>query len=174
MYVRGERSLKYETTRPVSAVISSKSKNNTGQGSKKPPSGKLVNCSTKSAPSLSSKSSKDGNTRKNHEQNNSNEEDEEDAMEKPNDQDIGPWTDSEEEVEKLIYDDTAFSKLGIDMKEVEREVRLARAMRVNITKPQCVLDFEQDVRNMVSMERQIRKTTEDLQRKLGICENGMV
>ena len=187
VYVRGERPLKYETTRPVSAVVSSSNKSkNSHQANKKPPSGKLINSSTKSAPNFNSRPSKEAqNGRKTHVLNNSLEEEEDNdedddreghLVQKPgtNGHDLGPWSDSEEDVERLVYDDSAFSKLGVDLKEVEREVRQARAIRVNITKPQCVLDFEQDVRDMVNMERQIRKTTEDLQKRLGICENGMV
>lgn len=186
MTAKKERSLKYETTRPVSAIVNKTTSTASNSRNNRPPSGKKTN---QSHMTIVKRSGFNNNNSSHYHPHNHQpvyitEEHQRDhyemtdgEMQQVNYSARSPSPDGEEgwqQVEQIIYDDGAFAQLGIDLREVDREVNQARGIRVDIDKPRCVIEYEEDVRNMHDMENKIKRTTIELQKKLGINKNAIV
>ena len=177
VYAKGERQIKYEVVRPTRPQSSHpRTGNNQTQPSttinptpvRRPPSGKKLNSSSKPArtihviPDMTSLEAA------------------EDDWAGSDDGGVAADTDrssvlaESERANRVAFDPEAFRKLGIDLDELERVERAPPPMKIDITQPQSVLDYERDVTDMHSMEQEITHNALALQKRLGLNENGIL
>ena len=149
--VKQERPLKYETTRPVSAP---KERSSSPKGAAKVKvSGTKVTVKDNMGkpppvPAINSNHSLNDVINEN----------------------LTAHTDSTLTLEDFNYDDYMNSQ----KEKTRAEKELEELIKVDIRKPESVLQYEGDLRELQEMEQNFRLTTLDLQKKLGLPADGLV
>lgn len=173
VHVQGERSLKYEVVRPTrpqsSTTTNARSSKPTSASDarRRPPSGKHSN-QPQHATHIHTHVIPDANSNP-PAADTANGDDDIDAA----DDRLSARDSARSERGGVEFDPATFRRLGIDLAEVERAER-APPLRININKPQSVIEFEEDVECMRTMESEITRNALALQKRLGLNTGGLL
>ncbi len=142
---KGERSLKYETTKPVSSKASKRIKSATGRLEGGPAQkNDFMQITNKDL-----------------------------YQHLKGDGPLPEKSDNRESARRQLSARDKFGSNSMlnEVREIEEDYR---QMKVKIKKPESVVRFEEDLLTMNDMENEFRNATKALQRKLGISANGMI